>query len=215
MAVSICPSLSGAPVEPDAPAGTKFSFREPVVGTPAFPIAVYDDNVGRDAVAWHWHEAFEIGCITEGAVLAEIGSRKYTLDQGDVFFINSEIMHSMRNASPGSPAVFKAVVFHGSIIGGRENSVFHQKYVLPVMKSVGLRDCVFRREEPHTGRLFSDIMDLWTSVYSEEEGYELYVRNWLSSFFQTLLAHTGGKAPDGPGDEQRLEFHRWFEPSLA
>ena len=205
MPVSKCPSLAKTPLAPVLPSGTNLSFREPIAGTPDFPIAAYYDKIERDAVIWHWHEEFEIGCITEGGMIAEIGNRKYTLSRGDVFFINSKVMHSMRNANPGAPAALKTLTFHGSIVGGNENSVFHRKYVLPIMKNTGLRCYIFRKGDTYTNRIFSDMINLWSALCDEENGYELYVRNELSAFFQLLLNCTANSTLAISDGEQRLE----------
>lgn len=205
MPVSKCPSLARTPLVPAPPSGTSLSFREPIVGTPDFPIAAYYDKIERNAVIWHWHEEFEIGCITEGSIIAEIGNRKYTLSRGELFFINSKVMHSMRNVSPGAPAVFKALTFDGSIVGGNENSVFHRKYVLPIIKNTGLRGYIFRKGDTYTDRIFPDMINLWSAVCDEENGYELYVRNELSTFFQLMLNCTAGSTFHISDGEQRLE----------
>ena len=129
MSVSTCPSLSKELCPLVLPASPNASCMEPIAGTAAFPAAVYLDDVSTDVVAWHWHEEFEIGCVSQGAVSVEIGNRKFTLYQGDIFFINSQAIHTMRNAALGQPAVFKAIVFHGSIVGGAENSIFHHDVI--------------------------------------------------------------------------------------
>ena len=187
MSVSICPSLSKKAFPKASTSHTGASCKEPTVGTTAFPVAVYLDDVSTDVVAWHWHEEFEIGFISEGAVSVEIGNRRFTLYQGDIFFINSQIIHSMRNAAFGKPAVLKAIVFNGSIVGGNENSVFHQKYVLPILNNTYLNGYVFKNQESHLDYLFSDLTNAWNACYGESDGYELYLRNTLSDFFLLLL----------------------------
>ena len=191
MPVSTCPSLSKEPCPLALPASPNASCMEPIAGTAAFPAAVYLDDVSTDVVAWHWHAEFEIGCVSEGAVSVEIGNRKFTLYQGDIFFINSQAIHTMRNAALGQPAVFKAIVFHGSIVGGAENSIFHQKYVLPLISNTSLNGYVFRSQEPHMEYLFAALTGAWSAFCAESDGYELYLRNTLSDFFKLLLCAYG------------------------
>lgn len=52
-------------------------------------------------------------------------------------------------------------------------------------------------------RLFSEILDLWSAVCSEEDGYELAVRNYLSAFFRMFLASASDGPFPVPDDEQR------------
>lgn len=90
MALSACISLSNQT--------SQFNIDETGThGTPEFPVAIYRDDVTENFVNWHWHAEIEIGYIEEGTVLLECGNRKYTLTKGDLFFINSNVLHAMRN----------------------------------------------------------------------------------------------------------------------
>ena len=93
MALSSCISLSNQT--------SPFNINETGThGTLEFPVAIYRDDVTENFVNWHWHKEIEIGYIEEGTVLLESGNRKYTLTKGDLFFINTNVLHAMRNQTP-------------------------------------------------------------------------------------------------------------------
>ncbi len=179
-------------------------LREPVAGTPQFPISIFRDNLTRSESVWHWHEEFEAGYVTEGAAILDAGSHRMKLRAGDAYFINSNIIHAMRNAAPGEECMLNAFVFHGSIVGGSEGSVFQRKYVLPVMHNARLRAQAFRANgEP--GRISTGLSGIWRAMLDEAPGYELYVRSELSSLFLALLTLDDAEAGADSGAELRFE----------
>lgn len=156
-------------------------------GTPDFPVAVYLDDITKHYVNWHWHEEFEIGFITEGTVIFGSGNIKHLLEQGDIFFVNSNVLHSMRNNNPSRKAVFKSIAFNGSIIGGNLNSIFYNKYLLPILNNDTFRECVITSDHSIHQKIFSLLSDVWDAIYAENPDYEITVRNELSNLFCHLI----------------------------
>ncbi|MCM1055633.1 MAG: AraC family transcriptional regulator [Bacteroides sp.] len=188
MAVSKCVSLSkktfvGADSSDLVPRINESGLH----GTPDFPVAIYDDDVTKECVNWHWHEEFEAGFVSKGSVHFACGSCKYTLSEGDVFFVNSNVLHFTDNAAFPRESSVKSVVFHGSVIGGSENSVFHKKYLLPILNSPNLRDFTVRPGNIYHGRLLKILTSVWDSVSQETPDYEIVVRSKLSDFFRILI----------------------------
>ncbi|MCM1135955.1 MAG: AraC family transcriptional regulator [Clostridium sp.] len=155
-------------------------------GTADFPVAIYNDDVTANAVNWHWHEEFEIGFVTDGTIRLECGNRRYVLSAGDIFFINSNVLHSMSNDNPSNKATFKAIVFHGLVIGGNENSIFYQKYLLPILNNNNFRDIALTVNSSRYQNIFSLLNVVWDSICSETPDYEITVRNELSNLFCIL-----------------------------
>ena len=155
-------------------------------GTPDFPAAVYLDDVTHEYVNWHWHEEFEIGAVTEGSVVLGSGNREYLMDPGDIFFINSNVLHSMHNNVPAEQAVFKSIAFHSSIISENTNSVFYSKYLLPILSGNSFRECIITKEHGLYQSMLDTLSKAWELVYSEPSDYEIKVRNELSTLFCLL-----------------------------
>lgn len=188
MAVSKCISLSKNTLKNDNASNPIPKIDETGMhGTEDFPIAIYDDDVTNECVNWHWHEELEAGFVTHGSVLMTCGSCKYTLLEGDIFFVNSNVLHFMDNAAPSQKSTFKSVIFHGSIIGGQESSIFYNKYLLPILNNPGLREFIVRQNDMYQGRILKILTDVWEAVFSETTDYEIIVRNELSDFCRILL----------------------------
>lgn len=62
-------------------------------GNRLFPLACYLDLLPRDEIPWHWHNELEFGLVVEGSVTVETASVKFTLREGDGFFVNSNVLH--------------------------------------------------------------------------------------------------------------------------
>lgn len=180
MAIQACISLSNqtAPYHIDE-TGTH--------GTPEFPAAIYRDDVTENFVNWHWHAEIEIGYVAEGVILLECGNRKYTLKQGDLFFINSNVLHAMSNQEKGKRAVFQSIAFDGSIISSNTESVFYKRYLHPVIHCFQFRDCVWNSDSEYYQELDKIIRKSWDTIYCEPLDYEITVRNLLSDFFAVLI----------------------------
>ncbi len=185
MSISKCPSLTKTVPEAPDLKDAQYSLKEDTFhGSCLFPVAIYEDDLTREAVSWHWHEELEAGYIVEGACLLECGKNRVTLREGDVFFVNTNVLHAVRNAVSGKCARLKSLVFHASIVGGSMQSVFHQKYVLPILEASAFRDAHFHGEEATDLRNL--LMSAWNACRDETDAYELTVRNELSLFLKAL-----------------------------
>lgn len=155
-------------------------------GTLEFPVAVYLDDVSHKYVNWHWHEEFEIGFVTEGSVVLSCGNRKYQMERGDIFFINSNVLHSMHKNNTFKQAVFKSIAFRSSIISESINSVFYIKYLLPILSNSNFRECIITKDNSSYQSMLDILSKVWNQVYSEDSDYEINVRNELSTLFCIL-----------------------------
>lgn len=155
-------------------------------GTLEFPVAVYLDNVSHKYVNWHWHEEFEIGFVTEGSVVLGCGNRKYQMECGDMFFVNSNVLHSMHKVNTSKQAVFKSIAFHSSIISESISSVFYIKYLLPILSNSNFRECIITKGSSSYQSMLDILSKVWNLVYSEDSDYEIKVRNELSTLFCIL-----------------------------
>lgn len=155
-------------------------------GTPEFPVAIYLDDVSNKYVNWHWHEEFEIGFVTEGSVILGCGNRNYQMECGDIFFISSNVLHSMHRNTTYKRAMFKSIAFHSSIISESVTSVFYTRYLFPILSNVNFRECIISKDNSAYQSMLDILENVWNYVYSEDSDYELKVRNELSTLFGIL-----------------------------
>ena len=83
MSVSICSVSTPGSENDKKPDGQNISLKEGVFhGSADFPAAVYQDDLTREEVMWHWHEELELGWITRGSVLVETGKDRIVHTEG-------------------------------------------------------------------------------------------------------------------------------------
>lgn len=155
-------------------------------GSIDFPIAIYLDDVSKQFVNWHWHEEFEIGIIVEGSIVFGSGNRQYRMECDDIFFVNSNVLHSMRNTNSSKSAVFKSIAFHPSLICDSTSSIFYTKYLLPILSNSHFREYVLSKDHALYSRFQSILLEVWNLVQFESPDYEIMVRNLLSNLLCLL-----------------------------
>lgn len=97
-------------------------------GTRQFPFQYYDEDMSlfRDKkITPHWHTAFEFLTVHNGTVFFDIGSRRFSLSDGEGIFINAGVIHAMECPYKGLIPNF---LFSGRLIAP-ENSAIYDKYV--------------------------------------------------------------------------------------
>lgn len=172
--------------------------REQVVhGSADFPIACYYNDLTLIPVLLHWHEEFEAGIVTEGAAVLSIGNEKHLLKQGEGFFINSGVLHDAYPAE-GQRCIIHSMVFHPRLVGGSSDSVFHQRYLRPILENPTLEWIRLQPSRDWHRQGLEAITAAWEACRAEADGYEFSVRNALS----TLLWLSGARNPRHSGTPQ-------------
>lgn len=154
-------------------------------GTIQFPVACYHDDLGRLEVPWHWHEELEAAIVTEGRATLAVGSEKHTICAGEGFFINRGVLHGAWQAGTDG-CRFHSLVFQARLVGGSVDSVFHQKYVQPLMANPALGSILFSPEDPVQKEILECIESAWQACVQEAPGYEFAVRSSLSNVILRL-----------------------------
>ena len=108
-----------------------------------------------------------------------MNSQKFEIHEGEGFFINSGVLHSAYRTGK----IFKvhAVVFHSDLIGGNKFSVFHERYITPLLKGTN-----FFRLQKGCGNI-KILSEVWEAFNHEKFGYEFEVRAGLSKFLVSIL----------------------------
>lgn len=183
--------------------------RELVVhGTPQFPIACYHDDFSRANLPWHWHEELELAILTEGTAVMAAGNEKFTLNPGDGIFVNSGILHAAWDLK-GSCCRFHSIVFHSRLVGGSQDSIYHQDYILPLIRNKAMECLFLSPDTPWQKSVLEAIEETWQACVQEPAGYEFQVRDVLSRLIFHLHSHMpkSGQLP-GPKtlrDAQRIK----------
>ncbi len=164
-------------------------------GTEAFPVASYHDDLSQYDIQWHWHQEMEAIVLTSGSVVFAAGNRKYTLQAGEGFFINSGALHGAWSVDT-TGCKFQSLVFHPRLVGGDENSVFYQNYVRPLMENATLEGIVLSPRISWQADAIAAVESAWQACAREPLGYEFQVRTSLSQLLCLLQSANPGGTPN-------------------
>lgn len=171
-------------------------------GTYLFPVACYRDLLPRDEIAWHWHNELELGLIAEGAVTVEIGSSRCLLHTGEVFFVNSNILHAAALSEDASCEIH-SVVFHPRAVSGSTDNIIWQKYLKPLMENQACPGFYLKSDAAWQKQILDCLETLWRCAGQEPFGYEVLIRNELSTIVTLLAEHQPVAGKKSFGREQR------------
>lgn len=154
-------------------------------GTHLFPVACYLDQLPHDEIPWHWHNELEFGLVTEGSVIVETASEQYTLKEGEAFFVNSNILHA--GFSPdGVFCEIHSVVCHPLAVSGSTDNIVWQKYLKPLLENQSCPSLHLTPKADWQDRILHGLSSVWREAEEEAYGYEMRIRNELSTIMLLL-----------------------------
>lgn len=154
-------------------------------GTIAFPAACYGGDWRNTSVPLHWHAELEVGFVTSGEVILTVGRDRISLKQGQGFFINAGIPHAFAKGQEETSSQC-SLVFDPSIVGGRRDSVYWQKYVQPVIGTVSMPWRVLNWDISWENSVLEAVRGAWSVCTEEAAGYELAARDGLTRILVLL-----------------------------
>ena len=167
----------------------------------------------------HWHGELELFVLLEGLVTVRIGDQSYELKAGEGCFINTEIIHAVVPKT-AAPCLFRSFVFSTDMICGTPESVFHIKYMRPLLEN-GPSFFVFHNTS-EDAPYFQEFDCAYHACISENYGYEFQVRNALSNILLFVLSKMSvDSSPSiSPIQDERLKkmltwLHRNLDKTIS
>lgn len=174
-------------------------------GTVAFPVACYHVDLHRYGCPWHWHDELEAVFVSEGEASMTLGKETFCLHAGDGYFVNSGVLHSGQVLCR-TGCWFHTVVFHPRLVGGSQESVFFQKYLLPITGNRNLSGFGLYAAVPWQAEALKAIERAWQACAQEPAFYELVLRDALSALIAAILPHVpSAPAQPDPKDLRNAE----------
>ncbi|MCF0111915.1 MAG: AraC family transcriptional regulator [Erysipelotrichaceae bacterium] len=206
MAISRCSVQSEKRQSVQSVTDIDYSCKEDIIhGTSVFPVAIYQDDIEKEEVLWHWHEEMEAGTVTNGFIQLEVCGKMFILGTGDLFFINSGVLHSVVNPFPNRPSELQSLVFDSSLIGN-EGSIFYNNILDPLIHNQRLSERIIRKNDPQADALLHMLQTAWHAISEETEDYYLIARNELSRFL-SHIAKTSYNLPEQPDTARQTRVH--------
>lgn len=158
-------------------------------GSVSFPAACYCLNCPDKSIVWHWHSELEFLWVKKGQIRLFAGSRQFFLDEGDGAFINADILHTVSTADGVSHASIHSIVFHPRLIGGRDDSIYWERYLYPLIHNTSYTVQLFSDSISWQKHILRRLQCAWDEIAEDRHGYEFHVRNELSEILLCLSDH--------------------------
>lgn len=152
-------------------------------------VCYYDESrlFAGHRIPWHWHNWIELNYLEEGSYQLQTSDGLLKAEQGDVVFINRNIMHAYDFPAPVN---YYSYTFDSRFLAGEFGSYLDRKFFAPVLHSKNLSVLHIRPDTPRRIRMVEAVLQVTDLLREEPEGYELLVRNVMSGFFLLLLEET-------------------------
>lgn len=173
-------------------------------GTALLPVACYHDDLCRETVPWHWHDELEAVLVTEGTAVFAVDQEKLFLRAGEGCLINAGVLHAAWNAGEDACRLH-SLVFHPRLVGGTPESIFWQKYLLPILENRSFRLLGLSPADGREAAMLRDIEEAWQSCAGEPHGYEFQLRTALSRVVLALQEYAAVGDHSSPARVRRNE----------
>lgn len=156
-------------------------------GTSLLHVAAYDNDYTDRELIWHWHSELEIIHMISGSMIVSIPNEEIILNNGDILFINSGVMHAGSNAGMGECLLHSALFLPEFVCNGI-GGVFWQKYICPLIENSRLRSVTFSKNTDKTMVVRSCMQEFWLACQNEPLGYEFTMREQLSKILVSIIS---------------------------
>lgn len=163
--------------------------------TDSFPFRTACTNIQEypcHMFPWHWHEDAEILYVTEGMLKVNVPGEQILLNEGDVIFIPSNILHST-DAVDNHPGVHKEYIFSPLFLSGSWNSVLTQKYILPLINN-GLNYIIINNGDTNYHAMTAMLSQIYELAKDEPANFELSIHKLLWDVWMILIEKLNKKS---------------------
>lgn len=156
--------------------------------TAEYPYVLNRANSSRMRVPWHWHEEVEFTLVRQGRLRVTISGKRFEFGEGEGFFLNTNILHTMESSDAAQPVCWDSHMLHPMLLGGHYKSVFDWKYMAPILKNRKIELTEFRPGSVRQEKILA-LLDNVSEVQGQPYA-EFRVRNLFSEIWVLLLQET-------------------------
>lgn len=166
-------------------------------------------------IPWHWHADVEVMYVVQGRIVLRTNMNEYVLCAGDALFINSNVLHYQKPCSD-TKVITLNQVFDPLLISGKYRSIYAQKYVEPILACREIDVMLFHQSDVRHRKIIDFIKLAQDAADEQTYGYELLVRNYLSSMWLLLCQEadeklTAKKVVKSSGEDRLKDMMRYIQ----
>lgn len=153
--------------------------------TQEYPYAYHHVNIKKIKIPWHWHEELELNYVESGCVKVSTSGKSYVFQEGQAYFINSNVLCSMEDGGGDRACVLESHLFHPTLLAGHFKSIYETKYLAPILQNRHLEILGITGESKRQKELLAMIIKL--GRMQAMENVEFQTRNLLSEIWLLLM----------------------------
>ncbi|MGN0411701.1 MAG: helix-turn-helix domain-containing protein [Lachnospiraceae bacterium] len=151
-----------------------------------YPYVMHTADLKKMLVPWHWHEEVEFDYVLSGKMNVTTIERTYEFQEGEAFFINTNVLCSMESASGKiTENRMYSHLFHPVFLGGYYKSIFETKYINPVLQNRKLDIVEIKGRTQNERELLKKLYQV--SLLQEKSNMEFQTRNAFSEIWLLLM----------------------------
>ncbi len=154
-------------------------------GTKALPVSIYNDDLKKEPVPYHWHDEIEFIVVISGEMEIECELERFILKQGQGAFINSGRLHSCKNYNNRN-CIIKSFVLHPRFIYGDITSVLFEDYLYKLLSETSVSYFLMPNE------MCEVILFAFELFINKEFAYEFFVREHLTKVLLNIIKYSDG-----------------------
>jgi AraC-like DNA-binding protein len=140
-------------------------------------------------IPWHWHNVFEINYVIKGELSWQTPDHSYLVSKGEIDFLNTGVLHTC-SAIGDTPCEYYTILFDMHFLSGMYNSIYEEKYILPVMRNSALQLWQVKPDSLQHLKMIETVLRTVEISREEPFAFEFDLRNLLSDFWKMLLLDT-------------------------
>jgi YesN/AraC family two-component response regulator len=158
-------------------------YRELIDKSLVLEVYISTIHRNREKIPHHWHMEPEIIKVEKGSVCVFVNNNEVYLSEGDIYYINSAIIHSF-TIEPDS--TFYAIVFDYNCITSVHNDSCDNNYFLPLRNNKSFIDLshISSKEKTEITKVIDEIINI---NHLKTTGYDLKFKVQLLRLFECFL----------------------------
>ena len=160
------------------------------------------------SIRWHLHDEFEFGIVNSGRIIFGLPIKTFVLNEGDGYFVNSNVMHYRRTAENEADATIHAQMFERGLI--TSIGTIGRRYVAPLESCIAMEGFVLYADNPRHAVILQNLKDAFSAALGSENGRELHICANLNLAWANLYSlaepYFNEKNPKGQERALRARF---------
>ena len=176
---------------------------------PLFPCTVYTTDFSNRVsleISWHWHKDLEFILITEGNLFVDLGETSFTLEKGQLLFLNTNILHFMKKSSQQNCTAI-TIVFDSELVGGHSESIYMERYILPLLSCHNLNYLIFSPTIAWQKKCIDYFQKACTLFIEEPPAFLFGIREQLSYICYEMIQNCQSEL-NKPCSHHTIEYER-------